>query len=154
MKILLLFTDDKIKLKYLYTDSSVNINPSNILKSTMKIIMNRHADTLRSLPLKGHSFITLTNSPLSNFMMKPNCFMADSIVRFTIKARTNSLITGSLLSRKNRNNTNNDYNNICSKCGEIEILNHILNGCKHKKHLFTKRHDSVQNILRDYLTDI
>jgi len=147
--------DDKFKLTDLMTNNSVDVNTSNTLKTVMKIIMKRHGNSLRSFRCKGHSFTTLTNSPLSNFMMKPNTLMADSIVRFTIKARTNSLVTGSLLSMRNRNA--DDDENIttlrCTKCGQTETLNHILNGCMHKKFLYTKRHDAVQNILRDYLTN-
>jgi len=121
----------------------------------MKFIIKRHGDSLRSFRSKGHSFTALMNSSLNNFMMKPNTLMTDSIVRLTIKARTNSPVTGSLLSIRNRNANNNENNSNlrCSKCGQIETLNHILNGCMHKKYLYTKRHDAVQNILRDYLTN-
>lgn len=144
--------DDAFTIKDLKSDTSVDVNASNVLKSIMKIIQKRHGELLRSFPLKGHSFCTLMNSPLSNFMLKPNSLMADSVVRFAIKARTNSLITGSLLSNRNNNDSSN-RNNRCSRCGEPETLNHILNSCKRRKHAFTRRHDSVQNILRDYLSD-
>lgn len=39
----------------------------------------------------------------------------------------------------------------CVRCGETETLLHILNGCNWMKFKYTKRHDTVQNILRDYL---
>ena len=48
---------------------------------------NRSQNAKRTL--KGHS-------PLSNFFLKPKTLMADSIVRFAVKARTNSLMMASL----------------------------------------------------------
>lgn len=43
--------------------------------------------------------------------------------------------------------------NRCTRCGQIETLNHILNGCKRCKHKFTKRHDEVVKVLCKYLTE-
>ena len=146
------FKNDAFSLTDLISHSSVDVNSSNVLKTIMKILMKRHGDSLRDFPMKGHTFHTLINSPLSNYFLKTNALMADSVVRFAIKARTNSLITGSLLSTLNQNDTTN-RNNRCPRCGQVETLNHILNSCKHKKHLYTKRHDAVQNILRNYLTE-
>ena len=150
LKIGLHLNDDAFTLVDLNKDaSSSEVNSSNILKSIMKILNNRHYETLCQFGLRGHTFHTLKNSPLSNFFLKPNTLMADSVVKFSIKARTNSLMTNSLAARINQN-----VNNKCPRCGETETLNHILNGCKRRKHLYTKRHDSVQNILRDYLSKV
>lgn len=114
----------------------------------MKILNDRYFSELCSHKMKGHSFVTLKNSPLSNFFMKPNALMADSIVRFAIKARTNTLMTASLAAHRN-----SQVSNRCIRCGQIETLNHILNGCKRIRQKYTKRHDEVIKVLCKYLTE-
>lgn len=154
----LVFNDNSFKLTDLSNDdTSYDVDSKNILKTIMRIINARHAEKLRSFPLKGHSFTTLSNSPLSNFFLKPNSLMADSIVRFAIKARTNSLMTASINphSSSNTDNANTHaHTKYCRLCNQLLTLHHIINGCSHMKSIYTKRHDAVQDVLRNYLTDI
>ena len=51
------FKDDAFTLTDLKTHSSIEVNPSNVLKDTMKILMKHHGDTLLNFPMKGHSFV-------------------------------------------------------------------------------------------------
>lgn len=142
--------DDTFVIKDLKTSESTDINVSNVMKNIMKIICKRHQENLCHFTSKGHSFNTLKDSPVSSFFLKPKTHMADSIVKFAIRARTNSLMTGSLKSKR-INPTNQNY--LCKRCGGIETLHHILNGCPHNKASLIKRHDTVQSVLSKYLID-
>ncbi|KAK8852512.1 hypothetical protein M9Y10_017497 [Tritrichomonas musculus] len=80
--------------------------------------------------------------------MKPNALLADSIVRFAIKARTNTLMTASLAAHRN-----SQVSNHCICCDQFENLNHILNGYKRIRHKYSKRLDEVIKVLCKYLTE-
>lgn len=144
-------TDDTFNLTDLEsdTDTSTTVNKSNLMKSLMKIIKQRNLMNLLKHNMKGHSFYTLQNSPISNFFLKPNTLMSDAVVKFAIKARTNSLVVGPVRAAR----SGNAEDKKCKLCGEIETLCHMINGCKHKKHCFTRRHNAVQDVLRNYLTE-
>ena len=123
------------------------VNRTNVMKIEMKIIQKRHRMIMVTHGLKGHTFTTLENSPLSNFFINPNSPTANSIVKFAFQARTGSLYTGvmkSLISHK-------EADDKCKLCGERETIHHVLNGCSHKKHMFTKRHNEVVDVIRDYV---
>lgn len=115
----------------------------------MKILKCRHLNKLQTHRMKGHSFPTLTKSPLSNFFLKPSAMMSDSMVKFAIKGRLNSLMTGVTRVKVTRNPEDEK----CKLCGQSETLHHILNGCRNKKYKFTRRHNEVQSVLRKYLTE-
>ena len=126
----------------------INVKTSNIMKSIMKILQARHKSSLlNNYPLKGHSFGTLVDSPISSFFINPHSNISDSVTKFALKARLGSLLTGSLKAKIHP--TDNDGS--CPLCGGVETAHHILNGCQHKKHVFTKRHDEVVKILREFL---
>ena len=149
--------DDAFNLTDLDSDSSSVVHSHNIMKYVMKILHKRYSDKLCKHQSKGHSFSTLINSPISNFFLKPKSLMTDTLTKFAIKARTNSLITGALLSKKSRNTgdpNDNNVNHLCYRCGAVETLHHIINGCPNAKQLFTKRHNTIQDILRNYLMNI
>ena len=79
--------------------------------------------------------------------MNPHSKISDSITKFAFKARLGSLFTGIIKAKRHPT----DYNGTCPLCGDIETAHHILNGCQHKKHVFSKRHDEVVKIIRDFL---
>ena len=89
----------------------------------------------------------LTNSPISSFFTSPKADAADSIVNFAFKARLGSLFIGSMRRRR----TCIEDNGKCKKCGQLETIHHLLNGCQYRKNEFTIRHDAVAAILRDYI---
>ena len=144
----LLYKDNVFTLNDLLNENTFDVKTSNVVKRIMKILNDRYFSELCKHEMKGHSFVKLKNSPLSSFFMKPNALMADSVVRFAIKGRTNSLMTASLAAHRNP-----QLSNRCSLCEQIETLNHILNGCKRLRHKFTKRHDEVAKVLVKYLTE-
>ena len=129
----------------------VIVNSKNIMKAIMKFLQSRHFDNLINHPLKGHSFVTLRNSPISSFFVNPKAKAADSVTNFAFRARLGSLFTGNLqYSRSN----NQDINvRLCPRCNEIETQHHLLNGCKLRKQEFTQRHDEVVKILRNFIND-
>lgn len=124
-----------------------DVNENKIMKSLMKISQRRHNMSLLRHKLKGHSFELLTNSPISSFFTSLKADAADSIVNFAFKARLGSLFTGSMRRRR----TGNEDNGKCKKCGQLETIHHLLNGCQYRKNEFTIRHDAVAAILRDYI---
>lgn len=125
------------------------VDTNNVMKIIMKIIKNRHYAHLCEHKMKGHSFITLKNSRFSSFFLKATSKMADSVVKFAVKARCNSLVTGAIKARRSLNPE--DAN--CNLCGRKETLHHIINGCQKKKHTFTRRHNEVTNVIRKYVSD-
>ena len=150
LKVGLVRHDGVFKLKDLLTDETTDVSSLNVMKVLMSTIMKRHTDSLVRFPMKGHSFHSLRNSSISNFWLKSNSVMADSIVKFAVKARTNSLMTGFL---KAKRNDPTNQNSLCKRCGNIETLHHILNGCPRNKASLIKRHDAVQGVLTKYLID-
>ena len=125
------------------------VNAKNIMKILMKVIQSRHLNSLLTHPLKGHSFFTLLNSPLSNFFVNPRSCTTDSIVNFAFKARLGSLFTGSLQHLSGQD----ESNRLCPRCNGIETQHHLLNGCQFRKHEFTRRHDQIAKLLLTYLND-
>ena len=123
------------------------VDAKNILKYIMKILKKRHFAHLCSHKMKGHSFMTLKNSSLSSFFLNHSTYLADSVVKFAVKARCNSLMTGSIMSQR----TLDPNDAKCKLCGNKETLHHIINGCQKKKFKFTRRHNEVQKVLSTYL---
>jgi hypothetical protein len=109
----------------------------------MRILQSRHRDNLQSLALRGHSFDSLQNSRYSNFFIG-NCKAptSDALVKFVVRARTNSLPTKAILLKAGK--VQDDH---CSKCRKPESLSHILNGCRSRFQHMTFRHNSVCKVL-------
>ena len=144
--------DTGFSIKPLNTDdeqTEIKINYMKVMKLIMKVIQKRHISSLLKNRLKGHTFETLKNSPISNFYISQRVNAADSIVNFSFKARLGSLFTGSM---KRRQTHRQDDGN-CKCCGQIETIHHLLNGCSYRKHEFTKRHDAIALIINKYITD-
>ena len=72
----------------------ITVNRSNCTKIINNIVEQRHVNEIQKHPLKGHFFVTLKNSPNSNYFMKPWSNTKNNIVEFAIKARCNALVTG------------------------------------------------------------
>lgn len=125
------------------------VKSTNVMKSVMKIVQARHkASLLNNYPLKGHSFYSLADSPISSFFINPRSKTSDSVTKFALNARLGSLFTGNIRSLR----SGNAEEGKCPRCGETETAHHLLNGCPMRKHEFTKRHDAIVRILRDFLT--
>ena len=102
-----------------------------------------------------HSFYSLNNNPLSSeFLIKQQFPMKDTIVKFALKARTNNLGTPEFDELINgRDHTP------CPGCLEhgkscIQSLSHILNGCVCKYPEYTRRHNTIQNIIVEYVKEL
>jgi hypothetical protein len=117
--------------------------PKQAASILMKILRIRHRNKLQSLALRGHSFKSLQGARYSNFFIG-HCKgpTSDAIVKFAIRARTNSLPTKANLLKAGKTSNGN-----CGMCGQMETLNHILNGCRHKFKQMTVRHNQICTIL-------
>jgi hypothetical protein len=117
--------------------------PKQAASILMKILRLRHMKKLQSLALRGHSFKSLQDARYSNFFIG-HCKgpTADAIVKFAIRARTNSLPTKANLFKAGKIQNGN-----CGMCGHLETLNHVLNGCRHKFKQMTVRHNQICTIL-------
>jgi hypothetical protein len=117
--------------------------PKQTASSLMRLLQVRHRKKLQSLALRGHSFRSLQQSRYSNFFIG-HCKAptSDAIVKFAMRARTNSLPTKAILLKAGKTHNGN-----CAMCGHLETLNHILNGCRHRLQKMTDRHNMICNIL-------
>jgi hypothetical protein len=113
--------------------------------SLMRILQARHQKKLQSLALRGHSFHSLEKSPCSNFFIG-NCKAptSDGIVKFAIRARTNSLPTRVILKKARR--VRDDSCLMCTR-RQPETLQHVLNGCRKRFQKMTYRHNQICKIL-------
>ena len=99
----------------------------------------------------GHSFINIRDCGFANtFIGNYKSNISDSISSWIIKARCNMLRTGTKCMKMN---LPKDKCTTCPYCGGVEVdtLQHRLNGCKSNRHLQTKRHNNVQNIILSYM---
>lgn len=97
-----------------------------------KILARRHSKQLTAMVYKGHSFNDLLDSKESNKLLgKPNTAFSDKIIAFLIRGRLNSLPTKEMLHKANE-----QIEKFCPLCpGNVETLNHRLNGCIRKRTL-------------------
>lgn len=102
-----------------------------------------------------HAFYSLKDNPLSSeFLIKQQYPMNDTIVKFAIKARTNNLGTpefDELINGKEHTPCPN-----CLKHGKscIQSLSHILNGCICKYPEYTGRHNRIQSIIVQHVKEL
>lgn len=121
-------------------DNSCIVDQNHFLKFVNKLLSDRHGKSLRELPLKGHTFNTLINNPLSNFFVSNyKSPTADSIIKFAILSRTNNIPTGEILHK------NNKSDGLCKLChnNAMDSLMHRLNGCISIRNKLTKRHNAI-----------
>jgi hypothetical protein len=111
-----------------------------------KIFEARHYENLLKQKCRGRSFCTLGNSKVSNFFISnPKAPNADSLMRFTIRARNDTLWTPA---RKAMIFKNEGFDTRCS-CGNHRFcdLLHILNNCPYNMKEMTQRHNMIQEVL-------
>lgn len=119
------------------------IAPKQVSSRITRMLQKRHLSELCKLESRGHAFHCLKNSPISNFFLGNHTApTSDALVRFAIKGRTDNLPTA-----KNLKLAGIRPSDKCTSCGQIETLNHRLNGCQAKKAAFTPRHNAVVEII-------
>ena len=110
------------------------------------MMREKYHKALLDHPLRGHSFISLSDCHTSNFFLATGITSAkDSLVKFTVLARTSSLHTGQVRRLASRDD---EEDGLCG-CGELESLAHILNGCRFLKQRYTDRHNRVVDLVWD-----
>ena len=129
-------------LKDVHTDGEHNIDRHNFLRTVKDILQQRYCEEIDQKPLKGHSFESLRDSAVSNFWIHSKAPTSDSIVRFALRARTNSFFT-----REVAHHSNAENDPACPLCGGNESLMHILNGCRFRKAKFVPRHNAIASEL-------
>ena len=124
-------------------DEAVKVRDSDLNKMLTRMIREEHYKNLIGHPLRGHSFAALRNCPTSSFFLATGRTNAkDSLVKFAVLARTNSLHTGQV-----RRLANPEQEDGLCRCGELESLAHLLNGCQYLKQKYTARHNRVVDLV-------
>ena len=122
---------------------AVKVRDSDLNKMLTRMIREEHYKNLIGHPLRGHSFVALRNCPTSSFFLATGRTTAkDSLVKFAVLARTNSLHTGQV-----RRLANPEQEDGLCRCGELESLAHLLNGCQYLKQEYTARHNRVVDLV-------
>ena len=132
----------KVNNAWLLTDLATaepfEITPDTLLKTINGVLQSRYCKCIDRKPFKGHSFYSVRDSKVSNFWLHHESPTSDNIVRFALRARTNSFLTGEAAHLKDQNNPGR-----CPICQQNESLMHILNGCRPRRHCFVARHNAV-----------
>jgi hypothetical protein len=111
-----------------------------------KIFEARHYESLLKQKCRGRTFCTLGNSKVSNFFISnPKAPNADSLIKFTLGARNDTLWTPA---RKAMIFKNQGIDTSCT-CGNRRFcdLLHILNNCAYNMKEMTERHNMIQEVL-------
>ena len=139
----------------LITDEDGNsniINAKSFLPTMNKILHKHYCSDLATKEFRAHSFVTLKDSKLSNFFISNyKAPTSDNLVRFAFQARTNSLLTEEVSSKRNLN-----QNDKCKACGNQATgsLMHRLNKCTASMVRITARHNSIAKVICDGLMDM
>ena len=115
----------------------------NLLPTLNEMLRKKHIRRLQEHPMKGHSFKTLANRPLSNFFIDWRSKVSSDTIRFAWRARTNTLMTGEVERRRGTGEGR------CSSCRQLDSLMHRLNGCPSRRFAYKPRHDAIVNVLCD-----
>ena len=115
----------------------------NLLPTLNEMLRKKHIRRLQEHPMKGHSFKTLANRPLSNFFIDWRSKVSSDTIRFAWRARTNTLATGEVERRRGNGEGR------CSSCRQLDSLMHRLNGCPNRRFAYKPRHDAIVNVLCD-----
>ena len=130
-------------------EEAVATSDRDLLKKLTRMLRARHQRELTSHPLRGHSFVALKDCPISNyFMATGNTRPKDNLVKFALLARTNSLHTGQV--RRLASGGQDDGE---CRCGQLESLAHILNGCVYLKQKYTGRHNAIVDIVWEMIKE-
>ena len=127
--------------------------PKNIVRMLIKRKREENWNALTTHPFHGHSFTLTRNNPDSNYFIgNPTCRMSDKMVKFVLKGRLNLLPTGELLDKRNPNAPQH----VCPKCHDAthkDSLMHRLNGCRATMNQMTVRHNAVQKVIKDEISN-
>ena len=119
------------------------VSIKNAKEALREFVCKDLLESIKDNRTHGHSFTGPTTKESHPF--RNTVPINDSIFKFIIKGRTNTLPT-----EGNIYDWTGNGNGICKHCGEgKETLHHLLNNCKHKMQFYTYRHNIVANILRD-----
>ena len=130
-------------------EEMVATSDRDLLKELTRMLRERHQRDLTSHPLRGHSFVALKDCPISNyFLATGNTKPKDNLVKFAILARTNSLHTGQV----RRLASSGQVDGEC-RCGQLESLAHILNGCVYYKQKYTGRHNAIVDLVWEMIRE-
>ena len=123
--------------------SYVVTNAASANKSIKNLINKRRLDSLTSNPQRGHSFSLPVSKQSHHYR---NTRVNNNLILFTLKARTNTLVTPANAAAWHLTN-----DNTCPVCHRPKCtLNHILNGCKPQRFpLYTWRHNIVCNTIKE-----
>jgi hypothetical protein len=127
--------EDKNDVKY--------CKKGEIAQEVRKIFEARHYENLLKQKCRGRTFCTLGNSKVSNFFISnARAPKADSLIRFTLRARNDTLRTPA---RKTMIFKENGPDTSCS-CGNRRFrdLLHILNNCAYNLKEMTVRQNMIQ----------
>ena len=130
-------------------EEAVATSDKDLLKKLTRMLRERHQRELTSHPLRGHSFVALKDCPISSyFLATGNTRPKDNLVKFAILARTNSLHTGQV-----RRLASSDQVDSECRCGQLESLAHILNGCVYYKQRYTRRHNAIVDLVWEMIRE-
>jgi hypothetical protein len=142
--------DEKTELMAVWEDKDENnakyCKKGETVQEVGKLFETKHYENLLKQNCRGRTFCTLGNSKVSNFFISnskaPN---ADSLIRFTLRARNDTLWTPA---RKAMIFKNVGIDTKCT-CGNRRFchLLHILNNCAYNMKEMTERHNLIQEVL-------
>lgn len=123
-----------------------NATPKNITTVVNSIVKRRHFDRFRNDLTHSHTFQPTKVRESHVILRKPH-MANNSLLNFTIAARTNTLATPANVAF----HQGNPELSKCPVCQQTGTLMHVLNGCTANATLFTWRHDLIVNRIRDCL---
>lgn len=129
-------------------ERTIEVKTQSSANTTLLELMRcKWQDELKKNSFHLHSFGSLIKNKESNaFVTRIDNPAKDSLIKFVLKARTNTLPTKEFVEiMRGIPHTG------CSACHKEcnESLQHILNGCPANRRLIIERHDSVVRYLRD-----
>jgi hypothetical protein len=110
-----------------------------------KIFEVRHYENILKQKCRSRTFCTLGNSKAPNFFISnPKAPNADSLIRFTLRARNDTLWTSARKAIIFK-----EMDRILTACGNRRFcdLLHILNNCAYNLKEMTVRHNMIQEVL-------
>ena len=139
-----MYVEDQNKLMVSHNGTSKRITSAKSAKDALNgFFLENLLNGIKRNIVHGHSF----TGPImkESHIFRNTVPINDSIFKFTIKGRTNTLPT-----EGNIHDWTGKGNGICKHCNNgKETLHHLLNNCHSKMQFYTYRHNIVANILRD-----
>ena len=156
IKIDLIKNNNELQIKDLLSNKTKNFSAySKFANYINKIVEKRWNNKINQNTFNLHGFHSLANSTFSNYfikrMTKP---IKDNLFKFIIKARTNTLPTPQFVDLMNNRPTS--YCQLCERNGTLKkaSLSHILNSCLTYFGEYTKRHNTIVEILKENIIKV